>query len=294
MNKFTDNIDKQIEFNKGKNIFLENTGTPLKFRESTISAMSDIKELRAEMEPFIVDYATDKAIEEFCRVNQYYSFNSQARNDLREIYYELFSTIKAGNQPPEAISTRHYRKIKEWLQQTNPFAEKIYTTAASGIEPVPCFEYSPELQLNILNINLDTLMEPVLDIGCGKQGNLVRFLQQKNIAAFGLDRFSFDNQNLISADWLEYRYESKKWGTIISNLGFSNHFKHHHQREDGNYIEYARKYMEILNSLKSGGCFYYAPDLPFIEKFLNDAQFRVEKFQIENYHFKAVRITRAV
>ena len=37
-------------------------------------------------------------------------------------------------------------------------------------------EYSPGLQIEILQIETTQLKEPVLDIGCGKQGNLVNYL----------------------------------------------------------------------------------------------------------------------
>lgn len=115
---------------------------------------------------------------------------------------------------------------------------------------------------------------------------------EKGVETYGIDRFSFTDKNLSNSDWLEYSYGVEKWGTIISNLGFSNHFKHHNLREDGNYIEYGKKYMEILKSLKIGGEFYYAPDLPFIEQYLDSRQFRIDKNEIGKYHFKTTKITR--
>ena len=135
-------------------------------------------------------------------------------------------------------------------------------------------------------------MLPVLDIGCGKQGKLVNYLSSKGIEAYGIDRFSFTTSNLITADWLEFDYGIKKWGTIISNLGFSNHFKHHHLREDGNYIEYGKTYMNILNSLKVHGNFHYAPDLPFIEKYLDNKHFEMIRSEISEYDYKAIIIKR--
>jgi hypothetical protein len=69
-------------------------------------------------------------------------------------------------------------------------------------------------------------------------------------------------------------------GTITSNLGFSNHFNHHHLRKDGHFIEYAKTFMDILNSLKIGGSFYYAPDLPFIEKYLDRVKYRIKTHNI--------------
>jgi len=96
----------------------------------------------------------------------------------------------------------------------------------------------------------------------------------------------------MTADWLDYDYGKNKWGTIVSNLGFSNHFNHHHLRENGNYIAYGKTYMNILYSLKTGGHFHYAPDLPFIERYLNNNQFQINKFEINKYNFKSVKIKK--
>ena len=292
MDKYLKNIDKQIAFNKGKNIFLDHTDLRLQFIDDTINAISNIRELSTDSEKILIEYTTDKALEEFCRINQYYTFNSQAKKDLRDIYLDLFSSIKTNEKTVESISKIHYDRIKQWLRITNPFAEKIYSNTDLNIKPVACSEYSIELQVNVLKIDTNTLAEPVLDIGCGKQGNLVNYLCNKGIDTIGIDRFSFFNNNLINTDWLEFNYGIEKWGTIVSNLGFSNHFQHHNLREDGNYIEYGKKYMDILKSLKIGGRFHYAPDLPFIEFYLDNRQYKIDKYKIEGFDFKTTIITR--
>lgn len=110
--------------------------------------------------------------------------------------------------------------------------------------------------------------------------------------AYGIDRFSENSDMLHNADWLEYDYGKSRWGTIISNLGFSNHFYHNHLRKDGDYVLYAKKYMDILQSLKPGGCFHYAPALPFIEQFLNDKEYQVSNFEIEGLDYKASIVKR--
>ena len=120
----------------------------------------------------------------------------------------------------------------------------------------------------------------------------VNYLKNQGIEALGIDRFKFTASNLITVDWLEFDYGKEKWGTIISNLGFSNHFNHHNLREDGNYIEYGKTYMNILNSLKVGGRFHYAPDLPFIEKYLDNKQFDLRKYEINEYDFKTTKIKK--
>jgi len=122
-------------------------------------------------------------------------------------------------------------------------------------------------------------MQPILDIGCGTNGHLVNYFIDQGLEVYGIDRFKFTTTNLKTADWLEYEYGKDKWGTIISNIGFSNHFYHHNLREDGNYIGYGKNYVSIMNSLKVDGCFHYAPDLPFIEKYLDKNQFDLKKIR---------------
>ena len=103
------------------------------------------------------------------------------------------------------------------------------------------------------------------------------YLKDLGLDIIGIDRFASECHYCFKTDWLEYNYGISRWGSIISNMSFSNHFVHHHHREDGNFIAYARKYMEILNSLKPGGSFFYAPSLPFIEKYLDLNTFSVRK-----------------
>jgi len=291
MYRFIKSIDKQIKFNRGKNIFFDKHQI-FQFISETVDSFSNVSELNSESEQLLIDYAADKAIEEFCRINQYYSFDKKSKSELRNIYSNLFENIKSGIYTADEISENHYNKLKDWLRKCNPFVEKIYLNAEQKIEPVACSEYSFDLQIEILKIEIAEIKEPVLDIGCGKQGILVKFLCENGIDAHGIDRFSFTDSNLVNFDWLEYDYGLEKWGTIISNLGFSNHFKHHNLREDGNYIEYGKKYMDILKSLKIGGRFHYAPDLAFIEQYLDPKQFEISKSEIGEYDFKTAIIKR--
>ncbi len=292
MENFKTNIDRQIEFNQGKNFFSSDSANSLAFIDDTLNAIKKPGVISKEYENMLIDYSTEKCLQEFCRINQYYSFNNEAKQGLREIYVELFSSIKSKNELIEKVSINHFNKLKDWLLKTNPHAEKIYQKQDEIIQPIPCSEYSAEFQIEILQIDVRQLMEPVLDIGCGKQGNLVSFLRNKGILASGIDRSTDKHSYIFNKDWLEHKYGNSKWGTIISNLGFSNHFNHHHLRNDGNFLEYAKKYMEILNSLKIGGRFFYAPSLPFIEKYLDNNLFRVVVSEIHNNKLESSIITR--
>ena len=292
MNNLHDSIENQLAFNAGKNLLHEGAISSLVFTPETLAAIERFGEIDITTENLLIDYLTDKVLQEFCRVNQYYSFDKQNRKDLRDIYIDLFSRIRNTETTLELTAKIHYENLKKWLLKANSFAGKMYTPKDELVEPVACHEYSAELQLTIFQIDTDKIAGPVLDIGCGKQGNLVKHLRRSGIAAYGCDRFAESSPFLSSQDWFEFVYGRDKWGTITSNLGFSNHFNHNHLRNDGRFIEYAKTYMDILNSLKIGGSFHYAPGLPFIEKYLDQSKFRVEMQKIGNSEVKSVRIMR--
>ena len=276
MNKIQDSIENQLAFNAGKNLFYEEAISSLAFTPETLSVIERFGEIVITTENLLIDYLTSRVLQEFCRVNQYYSFDKQHRKDLRDIYIDLFSTIRNPETNCELTAKNHYSNLKKWLLKANSFAGKIYVPKDEYVEPVACHEYSAELQIEILRIDTDKITGPVLDIGCGEKGNLVRHLRGRGIEAYGCDRFAEESPFLTRHDWFEFVYGMDKWGTITSNLGFSNHFNHNHLRNDGHFIEYAKTYMDILNSLKIGGSFHYAPGLPFIEKYLDRSRFRSE------------------
>lgn len=292
MENFQENIDKQLEFNKGKNLFYNGIINSLKFSPETIAAIEKIGKIDIASENMLIDNLTTRVLQEFCAVNQYYTFSDSSKTTLKNIYIKLFFNIKNNRTSIDAIAKSHYKTLIKWLQKTDPFAELIYSSKNELIEPVACSEYSPAMQIEILQLDIDQLIEPVLDIGCGKKANFVMHLRQNGIEAYGLDRFVSDNTFLTNSDWFEYDFVKKKWGTIISNLGFSNHFIHHHMRNDGSFIDYAKQFMKILNSLKIGGNFHYAPDLPFVEQYLDVNTFQVTRKKIGNYDFNSIKITR--
>jgi len=292
MNNFHDSIQNQLAFNAGKNLFHEEALSSLVFTPETLAAIERFEEIDRTTENLLIDYLTGRVLQECCRLNQYYSFDKQNRKDLRDIYTNLFSNIRNPKTTRELTAKNHYANLKKWLLNANSFAEKVYSTKDRFLEPVACHEYSAELQLTILKMDTDKMAGPVLDIGCGKQGNLVKHLRRNGIEAYGCDRFAKASHFIICMDWFEFPYGRDKWGTITSNLGFSNHFNHNHLRNDGRYIEYAKTYMDILNSLKIDGCFHYAPGLPFIEKYLDRIKYMLEMQNIENIPVKSVKIKR--
>lgn len=275
MDELKKEIDRQIYFNRGKNLLHESAGFTMEFIKPGSGAFARLAGLTDEQLTILADYATQKSLEEFCRINQYYTFDPKATDELKGIYIQLFSAIKQQGGPDAASPQTHYENLRQWLLKTNPFAGVIYPDMDQELEPAHCHEYSAGLQLEILRLDISTLMEPILDIGCGKLGNLVQYLRGRGFEAYGIDRFAVEKPYLIRSGWFEYDYGVSRWGTVISHLGFTNHFVHHHLRKNGDYLKYAAIYMKILASLRPGGRFYYAPSLPFIEQWLDKGRFSV-------------------
>jgi hypothetical protein len=154
-----------------------------------------------------------------------------------------------------------------------------------------CSEYSPALQLDVLKIRPDEMLAPILDLGCGENGNLVHYLRDRGKPAYGVDRLARADRHLMRGDWLDYPLGQGYWGTIISHMGFSNHFLHHHLRRSGHPERYAWRYMEVLRALKPDGSFIYAPGLPFIEDLLPGDEYGVSRFPLSALSGTAIDVS---
>lgn len=147
---------------------------------------------------------------------------------------------------------------------------------------IPNAEYSAALQLRILGLNTGALMEPVLDLGCGREARLVQHLREAGLDVTGVDRAAPEGQrpDVQRGDWLETAFERERWGTIIAHQSFSTHFLHHHLRGPEGARRYAQAYMTLLGALRQGGTFAYAPGLPFIEGLLPATSYRVTRLAL--------------
>jgi len=138
-----------------------------------------------------------------------------------------------------------------------------------------CAEYSPALQLRVLGLDAARLAEPVLDLGCGSRVALVRELRGLGKEAHGLDCAVSGDPLVLYGDWLDVELGQRRWGTVISHMGFSTQFLRHHLRRGPGAERYARRYMDVLASLRPGGLFVYAPGLPFFEPLLPPERYAV-------------------
>ncbi|MCO1604493.1 hypothetical protein [Desulfosporosinus nitroreducens] len=231
----------------------------------------------------VAGYSTERTIKTVIKLNQYVEVDAILANKLYDLYEDfmvkviekLYLNGSINFAWINRIVMEHQLKLRSILGTIDEL--RIFSNTKKFVEPIPCSEYSVALQLRILDINIERIKEPILDFGCGSKATLVHYLTKLGLEAYGVDRITNNKLYTIQTDWLNYELKPNYWGTIISHLSFSNHFKRTHFKMNGNYIEYARKYMELLNSLKPGGEFYYTPNLPFIEQFLSPKSYKINK-----------------
>ena len=213
--------------------------------------------------------------------NQFLSVDEDAARQLEGLYrHAILDAARVLSSPvADARAAEELRGV--WRAHRGRLA--LFARDRLGEEPrdTVCAGYSPSLQLAVLGLAAESMAEPVLDVGCGPDAALVRYLRERGVEAYGIDRAALDGQEGVAvADWLVLAYGEDRWGTVVSHLGLSLHFLRHHLA-DGPAAEYlalahAEAYMRILRSLRIGGAFSYAPTLPFVERLLSPLVYRCE------------------
>jgi hypothetical protein len=242
----------------------------------------------------MVELFVNSALDFTYSSNQYVHISAQGKGVLTEIYRAYLQNIASILGSPisnremedeiETLVASHFMDLRANISRY--FDQDVAQNFQANVilHKAVCHEYSPEFQLQTLGIELPSLFEPVLDIGCGKSGQLVKYLNSNGIQAWGVDRVVEPFNNLRNSDWLNLGLEPEKWGTIISHMAFSNHFIFHHLYKYGTPEKYAHQYMNILAGLKPDGTFYYCPGLPFIERVLPPTKYDVRRRAVRNHN----------
>jgi len=298
--KIKKSIEAQFIANKRKNLFYKLVDCKKHFQPETLDLILNHKEEleqldRLKLSEKWIDLMVDMALRTFYSSNQFIDLKKNHISELREIYRvlwnEIIAEIKANETTFFTLQQSHIERLSDWLLRSNSFVKEINKEDNPQITNVICAEYSALLQIDILQIDVENLVEPILDIGCGENAWLAKYFREQGLNAYGLDRLSYNTCNfLYNVNWLDFEFKPKHWGTLVSNLSFALHFTNHNLRKDSDYIAYSKKYMEILNSLIVGGSFYYAPSLPFIEVYLPPNKFNVVNYMInENFSSSVVK-----
>lgn len=197
-------------------------------------------------------------VKECVQSNQYISLSNKVLDSVNEQYRLLIIELlqldsNNVNIKLPLIVEKHRNRLIE-LIRTNEYSESIDQLI------IPCFEYTNDFQEKILRIDNFALEEPILDIGCGINCSLVKMLKQKGYNnVFGIDQYINNEEYIISSNWLDFTFKKATYGTIISHMAFSNHYKRAIVCNDSKTHLYEKKYYEILDALKKNGLFIYTP-----------------------------------
>lgn len=233
-----------------------------------------------------VKFLTTQMVRYLHTRNQFLELDGDALLMLARVYERFAQRVRTAMAEADTeagLQSALHDALREYQARLGAFLVTLDPDGpAHGMvfREVQCAEYAATLQVRVLNLDLDSLLDPILDLGCGETAGLVRYLRAKGREAFGVDRIAPAEDFILGKDWLALTLEPGAWGTVISHLGLSNHFLHHHLRPGGQAERYAHKYMEILRALKPGGSFIYSPGLPFMETLLSRDTYSIWKVPV--------------
>ncbi|MBN2862350.1 MAG: hypothetical protein JXN62_04250, partial [Bacteroidales bacterium] len=272
-------IVRQLQANGRLNLLSKKAGEIAAVDEKFLSALKKARQASAQANDALVDFTVQSLLEVIFSINQYLEIDSSAIPGLKEIYRNTFRDLN--DMKAKEVLKRHYNALGKWLSAFYPahFIRSLeHHTCIGAVENK---EYSWEFQVKVLGINTKTILEPVLDIGCGKKALMVHGLRQLGIDAYGIDRISgCEHPFLFRSSWFDFDYECRQWGTIIANMSFSNHAQYAERNAQTRMPHYNAAYSSILTSLKQGGQFIYAPDIPVLEETIDREKYSVSKKQV--------------
>jgi hypothetical protein len=228
----------------------------------------------------IVSFATQALLKRVYAVNPYLNISDQKVKELQEIYLQTWRRMIRTGDLQTALREGHYPALLQWLASLYPKEFRKRLKFSPVVVHVVYEEYSAQLQIELLQIDMAHMKEPVMDVGCGGQANLARYLRSLGIEAYGFDRhLEIVERYLEERDWFDYLFEAARWGTIISNMAFTNHLNYAYLHDASQLEKYLLKMRELIESLAVGGNFYYAPSLPFVENRFTPERYRTEREQ---------------
>jgi SAM-dependent methyltransferase len=265
-------IKQQMTINRSKNLLYIGAEHIMDIDPCFLAALEKLldspeMDRQENISPGMITFAVQALLKRLYSVNQYVQVSDQKIEELKEIYRQTWRVMVKTRQVRTALREQHYPALSQWLATLYPKEFQVQLKFSPQVGHVVNEEYSAQFQIALLRINIPALKQPVLDIGCGSQANLARTLRSEGIEVFGFDRFlEVHEPYLEQNDWFEYPFRRGVWGTIISNMAFTNHLNYAYLHDILQLEPYLLKMKDILESLAIGGSFLYAPALPFVEE----------------------------
>lgn len=292
-------IKQQLNVNKSKNLLFENIKQIMDIEPGFLAGLEKLLNSNTggksqSVHPEIHSFTAKELVKRLYAINPYLQINRQQVEKLETIYRQTWQMMKKTGNIKTTLKEFHYPELSRWLAWLYPEKFRNFLKEPIEIGQVTYGEYSAELQVELLGIDITHIKQPVIDIGCGSHANLVMFLCSLGIEAYGIDRYlEVNEQYLEQVDWFEYYFKPNWWGTIIANMSFTNHVNYAYRHDISQVEQYLLKTKEIIESLSIGGRFYYAPSIPFIEKKLSIIEYKVEREQKVNDIFGSIVIRMA-
>jgi hypothetical protein len=231
-------------------------------------------------------------VKECVQNNQYISLSNKTIKLINKQYQALITelisvNIKNVNTKLPVVVENHRKRLIQIIE-SNEYSENIEQLI------IPCFEYTNDFQEQILRINESVLQEPIIDVGCGINCSLVKLLKRKGYKeVFGIDQYLSEEPFIISSNWFDFIFQKETYGTIISHMAFTNHYRRAIACNDGKEYLYEEKYNEILGSLKSKGKFIYSPSLISVENKIDTKVYSIHRYRnTEDRELDTVIISR--
>ena len=286
MKRIDQAVKQQLDLNKTKNMLYSRLDQLIEIDPDFLAALEEV--LGSDREA-LTELALQDAISSVSRmllqrlysVNQFLQISEPKRRQLESIYLRTWRRIVETKNIEATLRDYHYPELTRWIAALYPksFLEQLRNSPIVG--HVICEEYSAQLQIELLRIDVESLKQPLLDIGCGGTAGLVQHLRTFQIESYGIDRrIELEASYVQEMNWFDYGFEPNTWGTIISNMSFTNHLLYTYHHDSAQLKLYLHKFTEIIGSLKIGGSFHYAPSVPFVEQMLDVNSYRVRRLNV--------------
>ena len=293
MNRIAKALQRQMDLNQTKNMLYAQLDRIIEIDPDFLAALELlINDKQALSELALRDsisFASSMLLNRLYSINQFLQVDEQQVQILEDIYRRTWRKIVETKNIQATLEAHHYPELAGWIADLYPADFLDHLKKSPTIGCVVCVEYSPQLQIGLLRIDVGNIKQPLLDIGCGSTAGLVRHLRALQIEAYGIDRQIEKGEAYLNPmDWFSYRFEPGTWGTITSNMAFTNHLLYTYHHDTAQLGLYVHKFNEIVASLVTGGSFHYAPSVPFLEQRLETDEYIVERFDI----VKEISMTR--
>ncbi len=297
MPSIQESIQQQLNINQSKNLLFEYIQQSMSVAPSFLAALetlliSDTGHPPEEAYAGFVSFTANEMVKRIYAINPYLRVGPADTAALEQIYRQTWQLIQQTRDIKTTLNAFHYPALSKWLAGLYPEEFQKSLRGSPGVGRVTYEEYSAEFQIELFGLDLASLQEPILDVGCGSRANLVRHLRAAGLEAYGIDRcVDTSCPYILQVDWFDYRFEKDRWGTLISNMGFTNHLNYAYRHDFSQLERHLLKMKEMMEALAPGGCFTYAPGLPAVEEAFPAQQYIIQREQ-KNQDLSVSRIIR--